>query len=57
MRPIALEARSAVPPETFGPLGPTFAADQRSSSTRTRQALGWEPKHPSLLRDLENVRP
>jgi nucleoside-diphosphate-sugar epimerase len=46
-----------VPTETFGPLGPIFAADQPSSSTRTRQALGWEPKHPSLLEDLENIEP
>ena len=46
-----------VPTETFGPLGPIFAADQPSSSTHTRQALGWEPKHPSLLEDLENIEP
>jgi nucleoside-diphosphate-sugar epimerase len=43
--------------ETFGTLGPIFAADQPSSSTHTRQALGWEPKHPSLLDDLENIQP
>lgn len=47
----------SVPPESYGPLGPIFAADQPSSSTRTRRALGWEPKHPRLLEDLENVRP
>jgi nucleoside-diphosphate-sugar epimerase len=47
----------AVPQETFGPLGPIFATDQPSSSARTRQALGWEPSHPSLLEDLENIRP
>ncbi|MEV0386439.1 SDR family oxidoreductase [Nonomuraea sp. NPDC050643] len=47
----------SVPPETYGPLGPIFAADQPSSSTHTRQALGWEPKHPSLLEDLENILP
>ena len=46
-----------VPVETFGPLGPIFATDQPSSSTYTRQALGWEPKHPSLLEDLENIQP
>jgi nucleoside-diphosphate-sugar epimerase len=46
-----------VPEENFGPLGPIFAADQPSSSTHTREALGWEPKHPSLLEDLENIRP
>ncbi|MFI9835339.1 SDR family oxidoreductase [Streptomyces sp. NPDC051913] len=43
--------------ETFGPLGQIFASDQPSSSTYTRQALGWEPKHPSLLEDLENIHP
>ncbi|HWC80444.1 MAG TPA: SDR family oxidoreductase [Pseudonocardiaceae bacterium] len=46
-----------VPAETFGPLGQIFSADQPSSSTHTRQALGWEPKHPSLLADLENIQP
>ncbi len=47
----------AVPAETYGPLGPIFATDQPSSSTHTRAALGWEPKHPSLLEDLENIQP
>ncbi|MFE5587756.1 SDR family oxidoreductase [Kitasatospora sp. NPDC056531] len=47
----------SVPEETYGPLGPIFKADQPSSSTRTRQVLGWEPKHPSLLEDLENIQP
>ncbi len=47
----------AVPQETFGPLGPIFAMDQPSSSARTREVLGWEPIHPSLLRDLENIQP
>ncbi|MEZ0050520.1 nucleoside-diphosphate-sugar epimerase [Mycobacterium sp. MAA66] len=45
----------AVPEQTFGVLGPIFAADQPSSSTQTRQALGWQPQHPSLLEDLENI--
>ncbi|WP_369185253.1 SDR family oxidoreductase [Streptomyces sp. Y1] len=48
---------ASVPAETYGPLGPIFQADQPSSSTRTRQALGWEPTHPGLLEDLENIRP
>jgi nucleoside-diphosphate-sugar epimerase len=47
----------AVPEETFGPFGPIFAMDQPASSTRTREALGWQPTHPSLLDDLENLRP
>jgi nucleoside-diphosphate-sugar epimerase len=47
----------SVPAETYGPLGPIFAADQPSSSAYTRQKLNWEPKHPSLLADLENIQP
>jgi len=47
----------SLPPETFGPLGPIFATDQPSSSTHTRQTLGWEPTQPSLLEDLENIQP
>ena len=46
-----------VPQEAYGPLGPIFAMDQPSSSAHTRAALGWEPKHPSLLDDLENIQP
>jgi hypothetical protein len=33
------------------------AADQPSSSTHTREALGWKPTHPSLLEDLECIHP
>jgi nucleoside-diphosphate-sugar epimerase len=47
----------SVPAQTYGPLGPIFATDQPSSSSRTRRALGWEPKHPGLLEDLENIQP
>ena len=47
----------SVPAETYGPLGPMFSNDQPSSSAHTRQALGWEPKHPGLLEDLENIQP
>jgi nucleoside-diphosphate-sugar epimerase len=46
-----------VPEETFGPFGPIFAMDQPATSAHTRETLGWEPTHPSLLEDLENVRP
>jgi nucleoside-diphosphate-sugar epimerase len=46
-----------VPEETFGPLGAIFAMDQPSSSTHTRETLGWKPVHPSLLEDLENIQP
>jgi nucleoside-diphosphate-sugar epimerase len=47
----------AVPEENFGPLGPIFAMDQPSSSAHTREALGWQPTHLSLLEDLENLQP
>ena len=50
-------AVQAVPQQTFGPLGPIFATDQPSSSAHTRQTLGWQPRHPSLLEDLENIQP
>lgn len=43
----------AAPAESFGPLGPIFAADQPSSSALTRQRFGWNPAGPSLLEDLE----
>jgi nucleoside-diphosphate-sugar epimerase len=42
--------------ENFGPLGPIFAMDQPSSSAHTREVLGWQPQHPSLLEDLENIQ-
>jgi nucleoside-diphosphate-sugar epimerase len=47
----------AVSEETFGPFGPIFAMDQPASSAHTRDALGWQPTHPSLLDDLENIQP
>jgi nucleoside-diphosphate-sugar epimerase len=47
----------AVPPENFGPFGPIFAMDQPASGAHTREALGWQPVHPGLLEDLENIRP
>ncbi|WP_439956444.1 hypothetical protein [Nocardia nova] len=46
-----------MPADTYGPLGPIFAADQPSSSAHTREVLGWEPTHPGLLEDLTNIRP
>ena len=46
-----------VPQENFGPFGPIFAMDQPASSAHTRDTLGWQPTHPSLLEDLENIQP
>jgi nucleoside-diphosphate-sugar epimerase len=46
---------ASVPQESFGALGPVFATDQPASSAHTRTALGWEPTHPGLLDDLENI--
>jgi nucleoside-diphosphate-sugar epimerase len=46
-----------VPEENFGPFGPIFAMDQPASSAHTRETLGWQPTHPSLLEDLENIEP
>jgi nucleoside-diphosphate-sugar epimerase len=48
-------AVQAIPEESFGTLGPIFAADQPSSSAYTRAELGWQPSYPSLLEDLENI--
>ncbi len=45
----------SVPEDTYGPFGPIFAMDQPSSSIHTRAVLGWEPTHPGLLADLENL--
>jgi nucleoside-diphosphate-sugar epimerase len=47
----------AVPQESFGPFGPIFAMDQPASSLHTREAIGWQPTHPSLLEDLETLQP
>ncbi|MFC6704878.1 SDR family oxidoreductase [Flexivirga alba] len=46
-----------VPEATYGPLGQVFATDQPASSALTREKLGWEPAHASLLADLENIQP
>ena len=50
-------AVQTVPEADFGPFGPIFAMDQPASSAHTRRALGWQPTHPSLLEDLENIQP
>jgi nucleoside-diphosphate-sugar epimerase len=47
----------AISQDHFGPFGPIFAMEQPASSAHTRAALGWKPRHPSLLADLENLQP
>ncbi len=37
----------------FGWLGRFFAADVPASSTRTQERLGWRPRQPGLLADIE----
>lgn len=36
----------------FGPFAPFVSADRPTSSARTREVLGWEPRHPGLLEDF-----
>jgi nucleoside-diphosphate-sugar epimerase len=55
-RRLALPVAS-VPEDDFGPFGSIFAMDQPASSAHTRETLGWQPTRPSLLDDLENIRP
>jgi nucleoside-diphosphate-sugar epimerase len=55
-RRLALPVAS-VPEDDFGPFGSIFAMDQPASSAHTRETLGWHPTRPSLLDDLENIRP
>ena len=54
-RRLGLPVKS-VASDSFGAFGPIFMADQPSSSAHTRQALGWTPTYPSLLKDLENIQ-
>ncbi len=39
--------------EHFGWLGQFFSMDNPTSSTLTRELLGWRPVHPALIPDLE----
>ena len=47
--PIAPEAAGA----HFGWLGRFFAMDQPASNALTRERMGWQPSHPTLIEDLE----
>ena len=42
--------------EHFGWLSGFVAIDVRASSAQTRERLGWEPRHPGLLEDIEQGR-
>jgi hypothetical protein len=40
----------------FGWLGAFVGRDVPASSAQTRDKLGWNPKGPGLISDLENMR-
>jgi nucleoside-diphosphate-sugar epimerase len=42
--------------EHFGWLGRFFAMDCPASSAETKQQLGWRPRHPGLIPDLDRPR-
>lgn len=50
---LPVESRSAEQARShFGAFAQFAMIDQRASSQRTRQELGWEPKQPGLLEDI-----
>jgi nucleoside-diphosphate-sugar epimerase len=55
---LKLPVRSISPEEGrfyFGWMGHLASRDLRASSTKTRRALGWEPKGPGLIEDLRKL--
>jgi nucleoside-diphosphate-sugar epimerase len=55
---LALPLRSLTPAEApayFGWMAHFAGADVRSSSAKTRAALGWQPKGPGLIEDLAKL--
>lgn len=42
--------------EHFGALAMFVGMDMSASSAKTRQLLGWQPTHPTLIKDLEQTR-
>lgn len=46
-------AAAAVDPEQLGVFGALLGGDQPSSAIGTHQLLGWTPKGPTLLEDIE----
>ena len=52
---LGVPTRSVSPEEAaghFGPLATWIAGNGPASSARTRERLGWEPKEPGLIRDI-----
>lgn len=37
----------------FGPFAPFVGTDRPTASARTREELGWRPRHRTLIEDLE----
>jgi len=55
---LKLPVRSISPEEAgsyFGWMGHLASRDLRASSTKTKRALGWEPKGPGLIEDLKRL--
>lgn len=55
-RRLSLPTASVAPAdaaEHFGWMGPFVGLDSPASNALTRELLGWEPKHPTLLEDLD----
>ena len=40
-------------PEMLGPFGECLMLDQQISNARAKRDLGWQPKAPSIVEDLE----
>jgi nucleoside-diphosphate-sugar epimerase len=40
----------------FSWLAPFLSVDNPVSSQRTRERLGWQPKHPGVIPDIDNAR-
>ena len=58
-RRLKLPVKSIAPEEAqayFGWLAMFAGRDVPASSAQTRKKLGWNPKGPGLIADLENMR-
>lgn len=55
---LGVPVKSLTPDEAadhFGWLAPFAAMDLQASSAATRERLGWEPKGPGIVEDLNNM--